>query len=162
LARTMAKVAAASGLSRDTINKWMERRVLSTPISATTNGVARIFTRENALEIAFTGALARTGTDPELGAAMARAWIEEEKLGRLPRYWAMNPLLPSRSVFRDLSFEGDMSVGGLAMSLSDEEEGEQVASDAGPDQTPPALASALVVIDRSEIVRRIDRLGQDA
>lgn len=143
----MKTVLQVSGSTRDAVNKLMERVGLSTPVPEAAPGVAREFSRANVLEISFRVALMRGGVSAAEAAALAAEWVAKESAGKLAAYWAANP----RDVFGH----------GLRGCTLDFSAGETTAADLAAllpdspmDQSEPA--ATLVVINRAEIVRRVD------
>jgi DNA-binding transcriptional MerR regulator len=150
----MAQMIVLSGVSRVTINSWMMRGILKTPIAETAKGVARAFSRENALEIYFTAALARTGIETSAAAVIAREWIDRESAGHLPRFWSCNPRIDQSSPFSVQEHDLEINRENLSHLLSDTEEGCLAEEDDGTAEP----AAEIQTIDRGSIVSRIDRI----
>lgn len=155
----MSDVSNISGATRDTINKWIERGVLETEIPTTSAGVAREFTRENAVEIAFLAALVNGGIDPTSAKGFVATWMAQELEGDLKRYFYFNPrhLAESRTAF--FSFDSDEAWAQPGGRLSDQLEGRLVSDDSEAsafDDSEQWFAATLVRIDRRALVWRID------
>ena len=145
---TTARLIAIAGTTRDALNKIMDpaRGGLRTPVPATLPGVARTFSRENGLEVAFIVALGRVGIPSVLARHFAYAWVEKDRVEQLAPYWAWNPRTDASAdpELSQLEFSQDIPFVDLAFMLAD----------SGPSETALPAAS-LVAIDRAEIVRRI-------
>jgi hypothetical protein len=141
---TTARLTALAGISRDALNKIMapERGGLRTEIPYTIPGAARIFSRETGLEVAFIAALGRVGMAATEARRLSYTWVEKALAGQLSDYWAWNP---GRGAAGQIEFDQVIPHPDLAFMLGD----------SGPDE-PGRPAAAVVVIDRGEIVRRID------
>lgn len=122
-------------------------------------------TREQALEIAFMGALCRVGFKPSNARSEVARWLKQHRAGKLEAMWAANPRRP---------FEPD---DGLGVGYDDRSFTFDVMSNADPDQSEDTGYAAdkmaraastkkavqIVFIDRAEILRRVDELfGSDA
>lgn len=144
-AYSTASLLRIAGTTRDVLNKI--RPVMQTAVPSTTPGVAREWTRENVLEVAFIIALSRLGLSYEDTKRLVYFWVVEASEGRLAAWWFANP----SNVFGHglggstlLSGKGEMTVVELAFMLSD----------SPVDQSKPA--ASLLVVNRGEIVRRVD------
>jgi hypothetical protein len=143
---TTARLTAIAGISRDALNKIMapERGGLRTPVSYTIPGAARIFSRETGLEVAFIAALGRVGMAAAEARKISYTWVGKALQGELADYWAWNPG-QGDSEGAQLEFAQAIPHADLAFMLAD----------SGPDD-PGRPAAAVVLIDRGEIVRRVD------
>lgn len=150
MALSISQISKSTGVSRDRINKWMERGVLQTPIADTPNGVERQFTRANALEIAFTAAQTLHGRDPHMAAMEARFWIAREATGDLPRFWNHNPRR-DRFPTSTTEYNPDLKFADRAGHLG------EIGEDP---EAPNKPAFSLTIIDRHAIVECIDGLLQ--
>ena len=143
---TTARLTAIAGVSRDALNKIMapERGGLRTPVPYTIPGAARVFTRETGLEVAFIVALVRVGMAAAEARKLSYTWVGKALAGELADYWAWNPGRgPAEGA--QLEFAQAIPHADLAFMLAD----------SGPDD-PGRPAASLVLVDRGEIVRRID------
>jgi hypothetical protein len=75
------------GTSRD-VENWVGRLELRTRYADTVQGKARLYTRPNALELAFLSAFVRIGIRPRSAVAFAEACLEEHQRGKLPEWFA--------------------------------------------------------------------------
>ena len=143
---TTARLTAIAGISRDALNKMMapDRGGLRTEISYTIPGAARVFSRPAGLEVAFLAALGRVGMSAAKARPLSYTWVEKAEAGVLSDYWAWNPGRGDQGDAQ-LEFSETIPHPDLAFMLSD-----AGADDAG------RPAAAVVLIDRGEIVRRID------
>ena len=143
---TTTRLTAIAGVSRDALNKIMasERGGLGTEIPYTIPGAARTFTRDNGLEVAFIAALGRVGMTSAEARKLSYTWVERSRAGQLATYWAWNPGARDPDACQ-LEFGEAIPHPDLAFMLAD----------SGPDD-PGQPAAAVVVIDRGEIVRRIE------
>ena len=71
----LEEIAVIAGCDYDFINNAIRRNYLTTELPAVRPGVARNFTRANALEIAFLRALVDIGNSPSVASAIAERWI---------------------------------------------------------------------------------------
>jgi DNA-binding transcriptional ArsR family regulator len=160
---TLTQVLGIANWSRDDFNNWKRRADFWTDMPPTTPGVAQELSRENALEVAFLAAVAEVGADPYYGTRLeVLRWLREEKSGKLTPAWAANPQAarakalkggqPIGQGFRNFA---EANVGKLALNLRDEPTQIPRQGKAGHETKP---ATVLVLIDRAEIVRRIDTL----
>ena len=143
---TTARLTAIAGVSRDALNKIMapDRGGLRTAVAYTIPGAARIFSRDTGLEVAFIAALTRVGMTAAAARNLSYTWVGKAQAGDLADYWAWNP---GQGVAEGAQLEFTQAIphGDLAFMLAD----------SGPDD-PGRPAASVVVIDRGEIVRRID------
>lgn len=146
---TTARLCAIAGVSRDALNKIMDpdRGGLASPIPPTQPGAARLFTRENGLEVAFIAALGRAGMVSYTARAFAAAWVEKAAACRLERYWTWNPRDDQGlgAAHLQLEYTDPIPYPDLAFMLAD----------SGPEE-PSRPAAELVTVDRMEIVRHVD------
>jgi hypothetical protein len=85
---TRTQLAALSGVSTLDIQNWMMRLPLSTKYANTTSGVARQFSRDNALEILLMSRLIKNGMAPA-AAAERLAKLFKELKQKKPHGWAL-------------------------------------------------------------------------
>lgn len=159
MAPTLTDVLTIAECSRDDFNNWKRRGAFTTTLPEATPGVSQELSRKTALELAFLSALAAAGFEPmEVRRETAR-WLKEESAGTLAPAWAANPNSRRRgkpAVQLGMGF-GDFAtanVDGLSVMLADEIEGGYRDGPKGEHRP----ATVLVLIDRAEIVRRIDEL----
>jgi hypothetical protein len=142
-------MTAIAGTTRDALNKIMDpaRGGLRTPVPAAPPGTPRIFSRENGLEIVFILALGNVGMPSSLARRFAYAWVERVQSSQLTPYWAWNPRASARfgPEACQLEFADPIPFQDLAFMLSD----------GGPGEFDQPAAT-LVVIDRKELVTRVD------
>jgi hypothetical protein len=155
---TLSNICAIASCTPDDVNNWMRRNVLRSPIPPTRKGATRIYSRENALEIAFVSALIRGGLAPSSASILAEGWIEKHAQGTLGRYFIFNP-----NSYEDWApFETDRAettLAAAALFLSDDT-GHLVTSRVlDLDEEAPRPAAEFYVIDRAEIVRRVDEVA---
>jgi hypothetical protein len=159
---TIRQISDAAGTSRDTINRWIDRGVLETAMPPAQNGVTRHFTRENALEMVFTAALAVAGVSPFEAAAKARGWVHDcEAGGELPAFFTFNP---RRALIDGREHDGplDLDDWKIAEYLTDDFQGEQLPEDSTPVATPPLPPATLVTLNLASMVQRIDASADQA
>ena len=141
MSKSLKEVAAAAGCDYDFINNAIRRDAIRSRLLPTTPGVARAFTRDNALEIAFAAAYARAGIRPGDGDFLgAFSLLQNIKRGRMK----------STSI---LIYSPDNG----RMTFADDGAGtlDHYFSFLAPDGR---CAMNLVVVNLGEIVRRIDTL----
>ena len=164
---TLSEVLPIAKCSRDDFQNWRRRDGFSTELPPTKAGVAQELTRENALELSFVSVLTSAGYEPAEAKREAARWVKEEAQGTLAQAWATNPLsarrLPGRIAGvrkaadrRSLSAD---AINSLWIDLPDQIESGWVGE---ADKNEAQRATALVLIDRAEIVRRVDQLFADA
>lgn len=160
---TLTQVLSIANWSRDDFNNWKRRAGFWTYMPETTPGVAQELSRESALEIAFLAAVAEVGANPYYGTRLeVKRWLLEEKSGKFPPAWAANPQAarvkalkggqPIGQGFRNFA---EANVGKLALTLPDEPAWLPTQGKAVRESKP---ATVLVLVNRAEIVRRIDEL----
>ena len=94
--------------------------------------------------MAFVAALGRVGMAASDARRISYTWVERERAGQLASYWAWNPAGAGTGACQ-LEFGEVIPHADLAFMLAD----------SGPDD-PGRPAASIVLIDRGEIVRRID------
>ncbi|PNG24491.1 hypothetical protein [Methylocella silvestris] len=166
MAPILEDVAAAAGCDYDFVNNLIRRNHLTTELPAARPGVARNFTRENALEIAFLRALVDIGHLPSVASAIAEQWIRAESAGTLPPWYIENRATgESATPSTSIAIKGAIET--FALLLPDEagvgelisEKAELTEFEIAPDTKP---ATRLAVIWLVEIVRRVDVLYRAA
>lgn len=156
MAPTLSEVLSVVECTRDDFNNWKRRDILSTRLPNSRAGVAQEVSRKTALELAFLSALTSGGFDIATAVIETANWLREETAGKLAPRWAGNPRHPGGNTI-GFSFEvlNDRALSNLAVALSDDEpvgySGEAKVGKSVP-------ATMLVIIDRGEIVRKIDQL----
>lgn len=89
----LPQILAKTHVTRNAYRHWGLIGALKTEQPETSMGKAVPYSRENALEIAFIGALVRAGLTPLDASERAQAWIETLKNGHsIPRYYVLNPI----------------------------------------------------------------------
>lgn len=155
MAPKLSEVLSVVECSRDDFNNWKRRDILTTRLPNSRAGVAQEISRKTALELAFLSALTSGGFDTATAVIETAKWLSEEASGKLAPRWAGNPRHPGGNTL-GFSFEvlDDKALSNLAVNLSDDIEGGYAGERSG--KFIPA--TTLVIIDRSAIVRRVDRL----
>jgi hypothetical protein len=164
MASTLQEIADAAATSYDFINNLIRRKLLSTRLGEAGPGVARAFTRKNALEIAFIAALVDIGRAPTEAAIIAADWLAKEARGQLAPWWVENSA-NGKGTFLSTAAE-TITVAGLAREIfiaDDAGEGVLVSDDDpgdGPAEVKPA--TRIGVIHVAAIIDRIDALFDKA
>ena len=78
---SMAQLVTLSGASQFEIQNWMARLPLTTRYTKTTQGKARGFNRDNAVEICLLARLVRAGVSPAVAAERVRLLFEQWERG---------------------------------------------------------------------------------
>ncbi|MGJ0512403.1 hypothetical protein [Methylocystis sp.] len=142
---TRQEVADAAGCTPEFISNCVNRNVLLTPLGETTAGVARDFSFDNALELAFIAALVVIGYSPIDAAIKAAEWRALEAEGELLAFWAEN----ARTRQGVLMSKAPKDLAALAATFQDR---------SGRHYEP---ATALAIIHVREIVKRVEALFAD-
>jgi hypothetical protein len=158
MAPTRQEIADVAGCDSDFVSNIVNRGLLKSKLSETSAGVARDFTRVNALEISFIVPLTDVGYSPSLASAKAHEWIAAEAKGKLPPWYVENRYTSENILCSTAAETGDdgrsVSLAEWATTLADEIEGGWRAEESNP-QRP---ATRLAVIHLKEIIRRVDEL----
>jgi hypothetical protein len=156
MAPTLSEVLSVVECTRDDFNNWKRRDILATRLPNSRAGVAQEISRKTALEMAFLSALISGGFDTASAAAEVAKWLREEASGKLAAGWAGNPRRPGADNL-GLAFGGleKLTFFDLAAALSDDDDTGYVGGSRGGEFAP---ATMLVIIDRAEIVKRVDHL----
>lgn len=160
MARLM-QIAEAAGTSYDFIDSLIRRKLLMTPLGEAGPGVARVFTRENALEIAFIAALVSIGHAPMVAAAIAGEWLSLHARGALAGWWVQNRV-SGKALFLKSAL-GKITVPQLFEDglLADNDGEGALASECDDEHESPAdyrPATRIAIIHVAEIVDRVDTL----
>ena len=75
--KTASQITSVTNASVRDIENWVGRLELSTPYQKTTPGRARLYSRRNALEIAFIAAMVRGGASPARAALLSARSLRE-------------------------------------------------------------------------------------
>jgi len=164
MARLM-QIAEAVGTSYDFIDSLIRRELLATPLGEAGPGVARAFTHENALEIAFIAALVSIGHAPMAAGAIAGEWLSMHARGALAAWWVQNRVSGAAHFFE--SALGKMTVQKLFEdgTLPDDGGEGALASECDDEHGPPEgyrPATRIAIIHIAEIVKRVDALFDTA
>jgi hypothetical protein len=81
---SMAQLVTLSGASQFEIQNWMARLPLTTRYAKTTQGKARGFNRDNAVEICLLARLVRAGVSPAVAAERVRLLFDS---GNVAGFW---------------------------------------------------------------------------
>jgi hypothetical protein len=79
----LSRVLLAAGSNRNAVNYWREAGLLTTSLQETSAGIARNFSRANALEIAFMAALTAAGASPKESSELTRVLLALDQSGQL-------------------------------------------------------------------------------
>lgn len=156
---TRQEIADVAGCDSDFVSNIVNRGLLNSKLPKTSAGVARDFTRVNALEISFITALVAIGRAPIVAGEIVSDWVKREKKGDLPPWWVENPKtgngtflaeapekMTVAQFFRDDTFADDIGSGELLNENSDlHAKGHK-------------SASCISFIHVADIVRRVDEL----
>jgi hypothetical protein len=160
---TLAQIIELAGCTRDDFNNWKRRKVLITKMPKSHQGIPLELGKRNALEVAFMAALTSVGFDPYASMPEVARWLNEIGGDKFASLWVANPRAakpPGSPLGRGFgnpktSFDHLKLESGLA----DED---SPAGWHGDSVVEPKPATTLVMIDRAEIVRRIDALFAEA
>jgi hypothetical protein len=145
----MDQIRSCSHLSRTRVNRLIDDGDLRTKIPKTRPGVKREFTRENALEICFIGALLSLDIPMAIVKTAVWRWLKQEREGTLPAYWAFGNRL---GFFCDIEFdEPTRTVESLMLT-----------ADGGPNVrtiSPNTAATGVFVVNLAEVVARVDKIS---
>lgn len=157
----MKALETITGYTRDGLVKLMARVEFSSDFPTGRQGQRTLYSRENAVELGFVCALLRSGANTADARAIAADWLQREIVGKRPNFWAFNPKDGFSDVngVRGIPFTDDtMRVRDLHVALSDDSPSGWVG-----DPVPTGTqrdAAVIVIIDMTEIIRRVDELGE--
>jgi hypothetical protein len=100
---TAQKLADATGVSVRDVENWLGRLTLVTAYHQPTLGQPRIFSRENAVELAMIAALVASGMSPAKAAPIAGLIVRQtqNRFDRVSDWLIFSPQDPSRFVTSD-------------------------------------------------------------
>lgn len=138
--KTAAELITAMDATTRDCENWIARLDLSTTYHQPERGLPRLFTRLNALEMAFIAALVRGGASPSKAAAHARLFVLDARYGRLAQrhQWF---------VFADGKLKSAVGTDDL---------------DADNPEIKKLNATTLSIVNIKELVRRVDALFSEA
>jgi hypothetical protein len=151
---TMRELTRKTGASSGDLTNWSMRGLIELPPSR--QGSERVFgagDREILLRVAFMKVLVNSGFSVGEASIVAKGWAEKALTGDLPPFIAFNPRRPED---RRLEYTKPISVAAFfeTDAFSDDVGGDHL--DGAKGMTPILPASAIVIINRGEIVSRID------
>ncbi|MBI3672584.1 MAG: hypothetical protein HY245_03995 [Rhizobiales bacterium] len=140
-----SQVAGVAGCTLNQLNAWSLRGLLKTKLLPTTAGVARKFTRKNALELAFLAAISDAGMPLELAPQLVRRWLREAGKGILKPFFVYYPV-SGNSIYLD-----DTNLNRLAVLFYDNQDdvsGEWIDENASPEIliSTPSMSGARAAI----------------
>ena len=138
--KTAAELVTAMDATARDIENWVARLDLSTTYHQPERGLPRLFTRLNALEMAFIAALVRGGAAPAKAAGVGRLFVLDARYGRLEK-WNQWFVFPAGKLERGIGTD---------------------KLDVAAPQIIELNATTISIVNIKELVRRVDDLFSEA